>query len=333
MRLANLRNFKFSYLNFYHYFFTAYIGLHVTFSLLLGNITAFAPDENLYKGIFSRMYSAGFTSDVLGFSGAWEPWLRLIYLPAKLPTYFGLTDLLAVRLLAISYSSLATFLIIKMARDNGRDDRAFKAAIVIISFIPTVFLWSSIGLRESFLYLEISAIFYFLSRIKDEIDVKNLLGLAISVYSLSMTKNYIFILFLFAFIATLLVFSFLKHQRFVTHILILSIAIMPLAFNPELVPAISSYFKGQVAKVDTIEMGDVNNNGICETFEPCANGNGNGNGNGGGATGEGTSGGVVESTADRSRALMVSKCRAAGDRQGGLRRAPARTLLHSWRRA
>jgi hypothetical protein len=90
MRLAKLQNFKFSDLNFYHYFFTAYIGLHVTFSVLLGNITAFAPDETGYKEYFLlRLYSAGFTSDVLGFNGAWEPWLRLVYLPAKLMTYVG----------------------------------------------------------------------------------------------------------------------------------------------------------------------------------------------------------------------------------------------------
>jgi hypothetical protein len=97
-----------------------------------------------------------------------------------------------------------------------------------------------------------------------------------------MTKNYIFILFLFAFIPTLFVFSFIKRKRYVTHILILSIAVMPLAFNPELVPAISSYFKGQVTKVDTIEIGDINNDGRCDSFEPCAKGNGNGNGSGNG---------------------------------------------------
>ena len=94
MRLDNLRNFKFSDLNFYHYFFTAYIGLHVSFSILLGNITAFAPDEGLYRDIFSNLYNAGFTSDVLGFGGAWVPWLRLLYMPAKLLTYVGFSDLL-----------------------------------------------------------------------------------------------------------------------------------------------------------------------------------------------------------------------------------------------
>ena len=276
MQLANLRNFKFSNFSFYQYFFTAYIGLHVTFSLLLGNITAFAPDEGNYRNIFSTLYSSEFQSvDAIGYQSAWVPWLRLFYLPAKLLTYFEFTDLLAIRFLAIGYSALATFLLVKMAKDNDRDDRVFKAAIIAISFIPTVFLWSSIGLRESFLYLEISAILYFLSRIKDEIDIRNLLGLTISVFGLSMTKNYVFILFLFAFIPTLLAFSFIKRKRIVTNILIMSIAVMPLAFNPELVPAISNYFTGQVTKVDTIEIGDINNNGACESFEPCGNGNGN----------------------------------------------------------
>jgi hypothetical protein len=128
--------------------------------------------------------------------------------------------------------------------------------------------------------LEISGILFFLYRIKDEIEIRNLVGLAVSVFGLSMTKNYVFILFLFAFIPTLVAFSFIKKRRLITHILILSIAVLPLAFNPELIPAISSYFKGQVAKVDTIEIGDLNNDGRCDSFEPCVNGNGNGNGNG-----------------------------------------------------
>ena len=196
MWLANLRNIKFSNFSFYQYFFTAYIGLHVTFSVLLGNITAFAPDEGNYRDIFSKLYSSYFKSaDTIGYQSAWEPWLRVFYLPAKLLTYFGFTDLLAIRFLAIGYSTLATLLLIKMAKDNGRDGRVFRLALTAISFIPTVFLWSSIGLRESFLYLEISAILYFLSRVKDQIEIGNLVGLAFSVFGLSMTKNYIFILF------------------------------------------------------------------------------------------------------------------------------------------
>jgi hypothetical protein len=282
MKLANLRNFKFSNFSFYQYFFTAYIGLHVTFSILLGDITAFAPDERYpYLKIFRDFYSKGYEASNLtpAFGDESPPtiFLQFLYFPAKVFTHFNFSDLVSLRLMSISYSTAAMFLLVIIAKNNDRDDRFFKASIIAISFIPTVFLWSSLGLRESFLYFEISAILYFLSRIKDQIGIRNLLGLAISVYSLSMTKNYIFILFLFAIVATLIVFSFIKRQRYVTHILILSIAVMPLSFNPELVPAISSYFKGQITKVDTIEIGDINNDGRCDNFEPCANGNGNGN--------------------------------------------------------
>jgi hypothetical protein len=247
---------------------------------LLGNITAFAPDEENYRNIFSKLYSTDFqAAETIGYHSAWEPWLRVFYLPAKLLTYLGISDLLSVRFLAIAYSVMANYLLIRMAKDNGRDDRVFRAAIIAISFIPTVFLWSSIGLRESFLYLEISAILYFLSRIKDKLDIRNLLGLAVAIFSLSMTKNYIFILFLFAFMLTLIFFTFVKRRMFVSHILILGIAVLPLSFNPELVPAISSYFKGQLAKVDTMQFGDLNNDGMCFTFEPCYDGSGSGSGN------------------------------------------------------
>jgi len=276
MQLANLRNLKFSNFSFYQYFFTAYIGLHVTFSMLLGNITAFAPDENVYKSIFSRLYSAGFTSDVLGFNGAWEPWLRLAYLPAKLLTYVGFSDLIASRFLAISYSTLATYLVIRIAQANNRDNRLFKVAVITISFIPTVFLWSSIGLRESFLYLEISAIFYSYSRLKSHIDVRNIFILGIAIFSLAMTKNYIYILFLFATLITLILFTFVNRENFVNHLLVLSLTLLPLAVNPTLIPAISNYLLGQVEKVDTIEIGDINNDGRCDPLEPCANESGDG---------------------------------------------------------
>ena len=279
MRLAKLQNFKYSNLNFYHYFFTAYIGLHVTFSVLLGNITAFAPDEGVYKSIFARLYSAGFTSDVLGFNGSWEPWLRLVYLPAKLITYVGISDLMAARFLAIMYSALATYLVIKIAKENHRDDHIFKIAIIAISFIPTVFLWSSIGLRESFLYLEISAIIFCFSRLRNNFDLRNTFLLGFALFSLAMTKNYIYILFLFATLITLVLFSVINRRNFVNHLLVLSLALIPLAVNPTLIPAINNYLLGQVEKVDTIEIGDINNDGRCDSFEPCANGNGNGNGN------------------------------------------------------
>lgn len=246
MRLAKLQTFKFSNFSFYQYFFTAYIGLHVTFSILLGNITAFAPDEGLYKSIFSRLYSAGFTSDVLGFSGAWEPWLRLIYLPAKLLTYLGFTDLLAVRFLAIGCSSFATYLVVQVAKSNHRDDRIFRAAIISISFIPTVFLWSSIGLRESFLYLSISAILFSLSRIHIEPKWYWFLVLSISLLSLSQTKSYIFVIMMIALILSVLIEA-IKFRKFkFTHLLLIFITLIPILVNPSLAEAVRNGGEAQI---------------------------------------------------------------------------------------
>jgi hypothetical protein len=267
MNLKRLSEYKIFDHSFYQYFFTLYIGLHVFFSLSLGNITAFAVDEGLYNSIFSTLYTEGFTNEVLGFGGAWVPWLRLVYFPAKVLTFVGFSDLIAVRFLSIAYSTLATFLLIKIAKENARDDWSFKGALVIISFLPTVFLWSSIGLRESFLFLEISAILFFLSRIRKRIEIRNLFGLAFSIYSLSMTKDYIYILFLFSILGTLLILSVFRSQKFLLLFLILGIAVLPLFFKPQLIPAISNFFEGQVTKTTTAD--ELNNNGRCEYFEPC----------------------------------------------------------------
>jgi hypothetical protein len=246
MRSENLRNFKFSDLNFYHYFFTAYIGLHVTFSILLGNITAFAPDEGLYRDIFSNLYNAGFTSDVLGFGGAWVPWLRLIYLPAKILVYLGFTDLMAIRFLAIGYSTLATYFVVQVAKDNGRDDRIFRITLVTISFIPTVFLWSSIGLRECFLYLSISSILFSLNRIRIDPTWYWFVLFAFMILSLSQTKPYIFVIMVIAIVLSIFIDAArIRHMR-VIHIVIITLTLMPLLANTTLVETVKSSGKAQL---------------------------------------------------------------------------------------
>jgi hypothetical protein len=103
-----------------------------------------------------------------------------------------------------------------------------------------------------------------------------LLGFAL--FSLAMTKNYIYILFLFATLITLVLFSVINRKNFVNHFLVLSLALVPLAVNPTLMPAISNIHLARLEKVDTIEMGDINNDGRCDSFEAC-NGDSNSNSN------------------------------------------------------
>ena len=246
MRLANLRNFKFSDLNFYHYFFTAYIGLHVTFSLLLGNITALAVDEEVYRDMFGRLYSPGTNFSDVGFQMAWKPWLQVIYFPAKILTFLGFTDLYAIRFLSIGCSTLATYLIIKIARDNNRDDRIFRLGLLSISFIPTVFLWSSIGLRESFLYLSISFILFTLTRIRIEPKWYWYLLLAIAFLSLSQTKSYIFVIMMIALIISVVIDVIQNRRTRISHTVLLILAILPLLINPPLAKAVKEGGQTQI---------------------------------------------------------------------------------------
>ena len=79
---------------------------------------------------------------------------------------------------------------------------------------------------------------------------------------------------------TLVLFSVINRRNLVNHLLVLSLVLIPLAVNPTLIPSIKNYLIGQVEKVDMIELGDINNDGRCDSFEPCANTNANGDENG-----------------------------------------------------
>jgi hypothetical protein len=49
----------------------------------------------------------------------------------------------------------------------------------------------------------------------------------------------------------------------------LALALFPLAVNPTLVPAISGYFSGQLAKPESSIVGDINNDGRCDSLDLC----------------------------------------------------------------
>jgi hypothetical protein len=231
---------------------------------------ALAPDENLYRDIFIRLYTDGFTSNVQGFQGAWVPWLRVLYCPAKVMNLLGLSELQAIRFQSIFYSALALYFIAKLLIANSRDKFFVRIIFCLLSLTPTVFVWSTLGLRESFLFAEISGIFYFLNRLDKERSIHNYFGLFLSVFSLSMTKNYIFILFMFGFILLFACGLISNRKDYLKHLAVLLIALFPLICNPALVPAIGKYLGGQLAKEDTLSIGDFNNDGRCDANEACA---------------------------------------------------------------
>lgn len=271
MRLENLRSVKISDLNFYHYFFTAYIGLHVTFSILLGNITAFAPDEKypylqIFRDIYSKGYQVSYLTPAFGDESPPTIFLQLLYLPAKVLTSFGSSDLVAIRLMSIAYSTLAMFILVRMAITRNRDTRLFRFSLFCISFTPSVFLWSSVGLREGFIFFEVSLILLFTSKLEMKINFINVLGLFLGVYSLLMTKNYLYVLFAISASLTVLVLFANQKKLALNYLIIFAIILTPILFKPGVISQTLAFSSLQSSIEGT---GDVNQNGICDITEYC----------------------------------------------------------------
>jgi hypothetical protein len=66
-----------------------------------------------------------------------------------------------------------------------------------------------------------------------------------------------------------LLFSIFYRKNILIHIAILFLSLVPLAVNPTLVPAVTSYFSGQLETTKDKIVGDLNNDGVCGNSEPC----------------------------------------------------------------
>ena len=99
----------------------------------------------------------------------------------------------------------------------------------IFAFTPTIFVWSSLGLRESYIYFWTSLMFYsFFSFIR--LGTKeSLLILGLSGFGLFNTRSYLFIIYFIAYILIVLLSNGLIKQK---KILVILALISPLLLNP-----------------------------------------------------------------------------------------------------
>ena len=222
----------------------AYIFIHAFMNIILDEITAFAPDENNYLAIFSGVVKGDLVFD--GFAG-WptnnQLFLELIYFPATIFSMFGLTDLQSIRIL----SSLATYLSLLMLYALAGETRVMGMSqrnwVVLGFFVPSIVLWSSLGLRESFIFLWLTCIFYFLKKYIDSNRLIHGVALLASSASLALTKNYLYaILAISLVIAT---FFIVLATRFfnVSLLIILGMVLAPIVLLPEVRESVSSGVK------------------------------------------------------------------------------------------
>ena len=182
--------------------------LHTCFAILLGRFYALAPDEPGYLFAFKNIYNSAIENPQYNSGWITSPsiFLKIVYLPAKLINFMGVPDILSVRILSILISTVSLYLILDLA--NG--SKSLKRSFLIFSayFIPSIFLWTSIGLREAFIMAELTLFFVGFSKLLEGKNLSSYVLLSIGSYSLLSTKYYLWAILFIAFCGTLLIMVF-----------------------------------------------------------------------------------------------------------------------------
>ena len=213
----------------------AYFFIHAIVIIILDEVTAFAPDENNYLGIFKSVVRGNSTLD--GFAG-WpvknELFLDLIYFPATVLVMFGFTELQSIRILSSLVTYLSLFVLYSLAGDNRVMGMRQKNWIIFGFFFPSIILWTSLGLRESFIFLWLSCIFYFLKKFLDSSRVVYAIALLSSSAALVLTKNYLYAIFAIACILSTLIIVVARRTFDFSYLVILSMVLAPVVLSPEI---------------------------------------------------------------------------------------------------
>ena len=171
---------------------TVFITVHILFSVFLGRLFALAPDEGGYLYTFNSVYRWPINPWAQSGSGwitAPTIFLWIAYLPAKILNVFGVPDYLSIRILSILLTAITLYLLLGIQRQSKSGGKLFQKTIFLSFFIPSVFLWTSVGLRESFIIVEITLFLAGLNYLVQGINRKGMLLLFLGSYGLISTKN------------------------------------------------------------------------------------------------------------------------------------------------
>jgi hypothetical protein len=194
------------------FFFTS----HLTFAIFLGRLFAFAPDEKGYLFTFNNVYTLPMNTYAQTGSGwitAPTMFLWVAYLPAKIINLIGVPDYLSIRLLSIALTTVSLWLLLRMNNSAKKLRIVPKDLIFFSFFIPSVFLWTSTGLREAFIIFEITLFivglnYLFLGRTKLGFTL-----IFLGSYGLLSTKPYLWVLLMMAVTIFLLICLILKSNK------------------------------------------------------------------------------------------------------------------------
>jgi hypothetical protein len=258
---------------------SAYVIFHLLFLSLLGKITAFGIDEDGYLEVFRKIYSGSFDiHSQISWPTNSTALLQLIYLPAKLVSLIGIPDYLAIRIQSSVLFYITCWIIF---RQIGSIYRRVNIALLIgFMFLPSIFVWTSLGLRESYIFFWITLIWLSLHKLIDQHSIRYLVLLALSVNGLATTKIYLYTLALFMGFITLILLVRSKGYRNI--VLMALVLLSPLLTLPGVKGELISGARSAILS-ETASQSGVNGSGSG------VNGSGSGvNGSGSGVNGSGS---------------------------------------------
>ena len=211
-------------------FVTIFVSTHLLFAIALGRLFALAPDEGGYLYTFKGLYGPidGYIDPNPQLNSGWitapKSFLWISYLPAKFLTSLGVPDYLSIRVLSIGLATVSLILIL-----NFYHRRVFESSklILVCFFIPSIFLWSSVGLRETFIFLELTLVFRGFDYLLAGQNIFALTYLSLGSYALISTKSYLYICILVAMIFLVLYLTLKKYTAKKVLLLIAGIGLIP----------------------------------------------------------------------------------------------------------
>ena len=192
-----------------HQLLGIFVLIHTLFAIFLGRMYALAPDEVGYLYTFNNVYALPINPWAQSGSGwitAPTVFLWVVYSPAKILNLLGIADFLSIRILSILFTSISLYLLLDILRKAHSLGRSPRRTIFLVFFIPSVFLWTSIGLRESFIIAEITLFLAGFNYLVQGMNRKGMLFLFLGSYGLVSTKNYLWACLMVALIMSAILF-------------------------------------------------------------------------------------------------------------------------------
>ncbi|HUW87237.1 MAG TPA: hypothetical protein VMW30_02510 [Candidatus Paceibacterota bacterium] len=203
-------------------FVSIFVTAHILFAVFLGKLFAFAPDEGGYLYTFNNLYGGPDANPQFGSGWITAPkaFLWISYLPAKLLNIGGVPDYVAIRLLSVALVTASlTLLMNYYYRSHPRTKKS--NGIFYFFYVPSIFLWSSVGLRETFILFEISLVLVGVAYLFEGEERKASLFLVFGSYGLLSTKSYLWICLVAAAVGLIVVEVIRrKYRRKLIHLVV-----------------------------------------------------------------------------------------------------------------